>query len=100
MDTKEIVNVARARFNRQQSITQLYAKYNARLVRAHAGGLWRITPELIGYLKSAPPKAVLLDTFKTPIEIDTSEFLQFIEPIYTTVMSEWLAEYQKLNTLR
>lgn len=100
MNTKELVKSAGARFKHAESKLRLHEKYVARLIIAHGGGMWRITPELIAFLGMNQGAIVLLDIYETPTKIDSQQLLHVAQEIYTRVMNEWLAEYTELSKNR
>ena len=74
MDTNELVAHARARFDHVAAKRVLKEKYEARMVFALAGGMWRAGPELLTVLAVCPDEsAVLLDLYETPVKIHVRE---------------------------
>lgn len=100
MDTQTLASNARARYNHQVSLEILKEKYSTQLIVAHGGGMWRITPELIGYLNSVTGEKILLDIYNTPVKIDTKSFYDFAVRHYDNIMSLLLEEHTKLSRQR
>ena len=62
MNTEQLIAHGRARFDHVAARRLLKEKYQAKLVFAHAGGMWCAGPELLNILATVPPgDAVLLD---------------------------------------
>lgn len=101
MTTKVLVNIARERFHHSESKLYLKEKYEGKLSVPHAGGLWKITPELLCFLRTSPNKReILVDTYGNPVEFDREELLKLAADTYSTVMGEWLEEHRKLSKFR
>lgn len=100
MNTQDLIKTARARFNHYEGKLLLEEKYRAKLTLAFGGGLWNITPELLAYLKCAPTVVVMVDSFNTPIKLDSRAFLEHAEPIYYATMDQWYSEYEQLKNNR
>ena len=96
-----IVKHARARFNHAAAKLVLQEKYQAKLVFAHAGGMWKAGPELLATLAAcAGPTAVILDLYDTPIKIDSREFRDLVRERWQEQMNAWLVEHDELSKKR
>lgn len=101
MSTKILVSEAKIRFDHNESKLYLREKYSNRLRVPHGGGLWEITTSLISYLScSEQEHVILLDVFGNPVQVVRSELLSLAHDTYNSVMSEWLAEHQRLGQFR
>lgn len=83
----------------------LHAWLDESLQYAENGGLFKITPELMTFVKvfvdDNRESAVLLDLHQRPIKISNlSKFLKDIIKIYFETMNQYHAEYQKLHKSR
>jgi hypothetical protein len=68
---------------------------------AHAGGLFKITPELLAFVQSWPIEELYLeDTYQNPIEVDRQVFLVMAQQHYHKVMNRWHQEHAELKKLR
>ena len=68
MDTKILISEAKARFNHNSAKAYLKEKYDAKLLVADQGGLWKADPQTITFLSSSLNKEiVLIDTFDNPV---------------------------------
>ncbi len=101
MDTNALIREARARFQHQESKVYLQEKYQAQLTIVNQGGMWTITPELIGYLRSCPDETtIMIDNYKKPIKVVVSEILEDFENTYQEVMESWYEEFEQLRGKR
>ena len=101
MNTDELVSHSRARFDHHQARTVLREKYQAKLMFAHAGGMWRANPELLVLLATVPPgDAVIPDLYETPVRVDPEELRGLAMQRWQEQMNAWLTEYVELHKNR
>ena len=101
MDTENLIAHARARFDHATAKRILREKYEARMIFAHDGGMWRAGPELINILATVPPgDAVLLDLYETPVQVRPEELRGLAMTRWQEQMNAWLAEHNKLSKKR
>lgn len=104
MDTKTLIGEAKARFNHNSAKAYLKEKYDAKLLVAAQGGLWKANQETISFLtvmiNDYDDKVVLMDTFQNPVLVDRSELLSKLKEVYNTVMAEWYNEWKELESKR
>jgi hypothetical protein len=101
MDTKTLINEAKARFNHNSTKAYLKDKYDSKLIVAEQGGLWKANLETINFLNSSSKeKVVLIDTFNNPVRVDRKELLDVLQSTYESVMDEWYAEWADLEKKR
>jgi hypothetical protein len=101
MNTDDLISHSRARFDHVAAKRILQEKYEARMLFAHAGGMWRAGPELINILSTVPPgDAVLLDLYETPVQIQPEELRGLAMTRWQEQMNAWLTEHNKLRTKR
>jgi hypothetical protein len=68
---------------------------------AHSGGMFKITPELIAFVKTWPVDDIYLeDTYQNPIKIDRQTFLVTAQQHYQQVMNRWHNEHEQLKKIR
>ena len=62
MDTDQLIAHSRARFAHESAKRVLKEKYQAKMIFAYAGGMWRAGPELLTILNACPDRksAVIL----------------------------------------
>ena len=101
MDTDQLVAHSRARFDHAVARRVLKEKYQAKMLFAYQGGMWRAGPELQTTLLTCPgEQAVILDLYENPVQVDTKELLIQSQQRWQEQMNSWLVEYEKLNTQR
>lgn len=104
MDTKTLITDAKARFAHNSAKDYLKEKYNAKLLVAEQGGLWRADQETISFLSiminDYDDRVVLMDTFQNPVLVDRSELLSKLKDVYNSVMAEWYNEWKELESKR
>ena len=68
---------------------------------AHNGGLFFVTPDLIGFLTTWTDDTVYLeDTYHNPVEVDRIELLTLCKVHYQNVMNRWHQEHNELKRIR
>ena len=101
MDTDKLVKHSRARFDHAAARRILQEKYEAKMIFAHAGGMWRAGPELQMTCLTCPDlEAVVLDLYQNPVKIKTRELLALSQQRWQEQMNAWLVEHQQLNQQR
>ena len=101
MDTTKLISDAKARFSHNSAKAYLKEKYNAKLLVAVQGGLWRADGPTIAHLSSfQSEKLVLIDTFDNPVEVDRTELLSTLTETYEKVMADWYKEWKELESKR
>jgi hypothetical protein len=101
MDTDDLIAHARARFDHVAAKRVLKEKYEARMLFALAGGMWRAGPELLTVLSTCPDEhAVLLDLYETPVRVDVRQLELAAQQRWQEQMNGWLAEYEQLSKQR
>lgn len=101
MNTDNLLTHARARFDHVAARRVLKEKYEARMLFAHAGGMWRAGPELQTTLLTCPNvEAVILDLYETPVKVQTRELLAQSQTRWQEQMNAWLVEHEQLNKKR
>lgn len=101
MDTEQLVAHGRARFEHASARRLLKERYQAKMMFAHAGGMWRAGPELQTTLMCCPDaEAVILDLYDTPIRINTRALLTLSQQRWQEQMTAWLIEHEALSQQR
>lgn len=101
MDTKILIAEAKARFNHNSAKAYLKEKYDAKLLVAEQGGLWKADQQTISFLEAFNvTKLVMMDTFDNPVEVNRDDLLDKLTKIYNSVMYEWYAEWKELESKR
>lgn len=101
MDTKTLISEAKARFNHNSAKAQLKDKYDSKLIVAEQGGLWKASPELIGFLSSTTDEyVVLIDNFENPVLVNRVDLHEVLHKTYTDTMKLWYNEWKELESKR
>ena len=101
METENLIAHARSRFNHESARRLLKEKYQARMLFAHAGGMWRAGPELLVLLATVPPgDAVILDLYETPIQVNPEQLRGVAMMHWQEQMNAWLVEHEQLSRQR
>lgn len=96
MNTDDLVTHVRARFDHATQKKILREKYEARMLFAYAGGMWRAGPELQTTLLTCPDaEAVILDLYHNPIQVNTRELLALSQQRWQEQMNAWLVEHNE-----
>ena len=97
MDTDALIAHARARFNHAAAKRLLKEKYEARMLFAYAGGMWRAGPELLALLQSVPVEddVVLLDLYENPVKVSPLELQHLAHDRWQEQMNAWLVEHEQ-----
>ena len=101
MTTENLVAHARARFDHESAKRVLKEKYQAKLIFAHNGGMFRASPELLAFVQSWPIEELYLqDLYDNPIEVDKQVFLIKLQQHYQEQMNAWHVEFTELSKQR
>jgi hypothetical protein len=102
MDTDQMISHARARFDHAQAKQVLKEKYQAKMLFAYAGGMWRAGPELHNMIFTCGRmgQVVLLDLYENPVMVDTTELMTMSQQRWQEQMTAWHIEYEELNKKR
>ena len=101
MDTDQLVAHSRARFDHAVARRVLKEKYQAKLLFAYRGGMWRAGPELQTTLLTCPGEdAVILDLYENPVRVDTKELFAQSQQHWQEQMTAWLVEYEQTQQQR
>lgn len=101
MDTKTLITEAKARFAHNSAKDYLKEKYNAKLLVAEQGGLWKADKETISFLTAfLNEEVVLIDTFDNPVKVNRQDLKDKLCETYHRVMNEWHNEWKELESKR
>jgi hypothetical protein len=96
-----IVNEIRLATDFQINKRILREKIQTDLHMTHNGGMFKITPELLAFVKTWPVDELYLeDVYENPISVDRQTFLVTAQQHYQTVMNTWHQEYENLKKIR
>ena len=95
MNPDTLYQQVRARFDHNQARKVLKEKYEAKMLFAHSGGMWRAGPELQTMLLTCPnAEAVILDLYENPVKVNTKELLAMSQARWQEQMTAWHIEFE------
>jgi len=101
MNTDTIITQSRTRFDHNQAKQVLREKYEAKMLFAHAGGMWKAGADLLVLLNTVTSDTVVLvDEYGTPVEVATQELKTLVEQRWQEQMNAWLTEHEELRRQR
>ena len=102
MDTKTLIAEAKARFAHNSAKEYLREKYEAKLLVAEQGGLWKADQQTISFLKEwqISDEIVLIDTFNNPVKVNAMQLYHKLRDTYDRVMEQWYNEWKELESKR
>ena len=101
MDTDALISHARSRFDHATARRILKEKYEARMLFAYCGGMFRAGPELQTTLLTCPDaEAVILDLYENPVKVNTKELFAQSQQRWQEQMNAWLTEHEANNQKR
>lgn len=102
MDTNALVAHARARFDHAVAKRLLKEKYEAKMLFAYRGGMWRAGPELLAVLQTVPveDEVVIVDLYENPVKVDPLELQHLAFGRWQEQMNAWLVEHEANNQKR
>lgn len=100
-DIQDIVTQVRQATDFQINKQILREKIQTDLHMTHNGGMFKITPELLAFVKTWPVDELYLeDIYENPVKIDRQVFLVTAQQHYQTVMNQWHQDYEELKKIR
>ena len=102
MNTDELISHSRGRFDHAVAKRTLKEKYLAKMIFAHAGGMWRAGPELNNMIFTCGRmgEIVLMDLYENPIKVDSKELMALSQERWNEQMNAWLVEHAELMKTR
>jgi hypothetical protein len=102
MNTDDLITHARARFDHVAARRVLKEKYEAKMLFAYNGGMWRAGPELLTLLQAVPvdDEMILLDLYDTPVKVSPVELQYLALNRWQEQMNAWLVEHDEMSRKR
>ena len=97
---QDLVKRIRKRFDHQQARLVLKETYQAKMIFAHNGGMWRAGPELLSLCEICNDTEILLDIYDTPVQVNTNELQVIALQLWQEQMHAWHAEYEEMSKQR
>ena len=98
----ELTQRIKSRFDHAAAKKALKEKYQAKMLFAHRGGMWRAGPDLNNMIFTCGRmgEVVLLDVYDTPVRVDTKELMAMSQERWNEQMNAWLTEHNELSNRR
>ena len=102
MNTDELISHSRGRFDHAVAKRTLKEKYLAKMIFAHAGGMWRAGPELNNMIFTCGRmgEIVLMDLYENPVKVDSKELMALSQERWQEQMNAWQVEHAELMKTR
>lgn len=101
MNSEQLVTQARARFDHEVARKVLKEKYQARMLFAWNGGMFRAGPDMITFLSLyGDEEIVALDIYENPVKFRASDVCNLMKARWQEQMNSWLVEHNELNKNR
>lgn len=101
MHVEQIQSISNQAFDRENARLALRERMQAELIMTANGGMFKITPDLLAFVKTWPIDELYLeDVHGNPVQLDRQVFLVQAQQHYQTVMNAWHNEYQELQQVR
>lgn len=97
----DIVTRIRTRFDHAAAKKTLQEKYESRMLFAHAGGMFKSTPEMITFLSLYNDEDIVLaDVYNTPVKVNAAHLRDEMQKRWYEQMNAWLIEWTELQQQR
>jgi hypothetical protein len=102
MHPENLKELADAKFKHALYRKNLRERIEAQLAVAYNGGLFKATPELMGFLWMWPSNEMVLeDVYHNPIKIDDKvKLLLQLEEAYQFAMNAWHVDFEESKKIR
>jgi hypothetical protein len=101
MNTDELVQTIKERFDYESAKQVLKEKYQAKMLFADSGGMWDANPELIVLLSTFTDETiVLVDTYGNPCQVNREELLSKSKERFQEQMNAWMVEFNEVSRQR
>lgn len=91
----------RHRFDHEAAKQVLREKYEAKMLFAHQGGMFRAGADLIVLLNSFDTEdMVILDEFQTPVKVNRQILLKEAKQRYQEQLNAWMVELAEISRQR
>lgn len=101
MQTDQLSQNIKTRFDHQQARIVLRETYDAKMLFAHDGGMWKASPDLIVLCDCCQDSHVVLeDYYNTPVSVDPRQLKKLAMQRWQEQMNAWQAEYNEISKQR
>lgn len=96
-----LVKTIKYRFDHDSAKQILKQKYEAKMLFADSGGMWKAGPELIVILSAVTSaELVIVDTYGNPCRVDRERLLSTATACWQEQMNAWENEFEELRKER
>ena len=96
-----LTHIIKERFDHEASKQALKEKYQAKMIFAHQGGMFRAGPELIAVLSTVKQDTmIVVDLYDTPVEVVRQELLDSATQRWQEQLNAWMVEHTQLSRER
>ena len=96
-----LTHIIKERFDHEASKQALKEKYQAKMIFAHQGGMFRAGPELIAVLSTVKLDTIIVvDLYDTPVEVARQELLDSATQRWQEQLNAWMEEHNQLSRER
>ena len=100
MDNK-ITDKIKRRFDHGAARQTLKERYQAKMIFADSGGMWKAGPELINLLSTVDlDELTIVDLYDTPITINRKHLLNLVTERWQEQLNAWRVELENLQSER
>lgn len=97
MNTNDLVEHVRARFDHATQKKILREKYEAKMIFAWNGGMFKATPEMIVFLSLYQDQDVVVpDLYGNPVKFRASDVCNLMKDRWQEQMNAWLVEHDQM----
>lgn len=101
MDAESLVALSRARFEHETNRRLLREKYEARMLFAYNGGMWRAGPEMITLLSLYGEEEIVIpDLYENPVRVQAGSLCSAMKQRWQEQMNAWLVEFEQSRNKR
>jgi len=101
MQTDNLVQTIKERFDHVAAKQVIKEKYEANMLFADSGGMWNANPELIALLTTfTESDIVLVDMYGNPCRVDRNNLLIRAKERFQEQMNAWLTEFDSMSRQR
>lgn len=102
MDTKQIIQTVKHRYDQRLSKSLLEEKYKNKLLVINQTGYWLANQQLIAFLsvESLGENIYVQDEYKNILFVNRTELLSVLVETYNTAMKQWATDLEQLKEER
>ena len=96
-----LTHIIKERFDHEASKQALKEKYQAKMIFAHQGGMFRAGPDLIAVLSTVQQDTmIIVDLYDTPVKVVRQGLLDSATQRWQEQLNAWMEEHNQLTRER